>query len=596
MKPGGDDPTMTPDDATAPATDDDGRPLPELPGYVPGETIGRGGMGEVIVAYDTTLDREVALKRMKGTSGSHDAVARFMREAKVQARLDHPSIVPVHEVGTDAQGNPYFTMKRLVGTTLAQRLAQGGPVQPLLRAFVDVCFAIERAHSRDVVHRDIKPSNIMLGDYGDVYVIDWGVARVLKTRRTSTMFAAVETLDLGRDPDATAAGAMLGTPGYMAPEQMRGDDVGAAADVYALGALLFEILAGEPLHPPGRPAIAATLAKPTHSPAQRRPDRAIAPELDALCVAALAELPEKRPSARELAERVQRYLDGDRDLERRKLLAREQLEIAYDALANHRDEAGQAASRALALDPESADAAKLVSQLILEPPVQIPPELAKSLQRSEIELNKQRGQSAMYAFMSLWVMLPVFLILQNLKNWPQLIALYAVVTGMAVVSWDNSRRGKTPTWVTMAGNLAVALMFSRLTGSFILTMGLICGQTLALTSRAFVARHRWPMLVWIAAATLIPFGLEWFQVIERTWAMTPDGMISQGSILETNREVDVIVLAFSQTALAIVVGLFAMSVTRAREDAQRKAHIQAWHLQQLLPKQARESNPALLVR
>jgi serine/threonine-protein kinase len=387
---------------------------------------------------------------------------------------------------------------------------------------------------------------------------------------------------------------MLGTPGFMAPEQMRGDDVGPSADIYALGALLFEILAGEPLHPPGKSAISATLAKPTQSPAERRPDRGIAPELVALCVAALAEAKDKRPSARELAERVQRYLDGDRDLERRKLLAREQLEVAH--AATNREEAGQAASRALALDPESTEAAKLVSQLILEPPKEIPPELAAALEAEEIELNKQRGRSATLAFLSLWVMLPVFLFLQYVQSVPQLILLYAVVTGMAVISWDNGRRGKTPTWVTMAGNLAVALMFSRLTGSFILTMGLICGQTLALSSRSFVANRSWPMLLWIAAATLIPFSLEWFGVIEATWRMTPEGIVSHGTIMHTVRNSDVIVLAFSQTALALVVGLFAMSVTRAREAAQRRAFIQAWHLQQLVPKQARESNPALSIR
>src|SRR3954468_6089880 len=117
MKPSGDDPTLTPDQATSPAGRESQPVLAELPGYIPGETIGRGGMGEVIVAYDTALDREVALKRMKGTAPSQDAITRFMREAKVQARLDHPSIVPVHEIGTDGHGNPYFTMKRLVGMT-----------------------------------------------------------------------------------------------------------------------------------------------------------------------------------------------------------------------------------------------------------------------------------------------------------------------------------------------------------------------------------------------------------------------------------------------------------------------------------------------
>ncbi|HSD89619.1 MAG TPA: serine/threonine-protein kinase [Kofleriaceae bacterium] len=581
MKPTGDDPTVTPDQPTNPATRESAPVLPELPGYVPGETIGRGGMGEVIAAFDTTLEREVAIKRMKGTEPSRDAIARFMREAKVQARLDHPSIVPVHEVGYDSSGNPYFTMKRLSGTTLAQALEKRGPIQPLLRAFVDVCFAIERAHSRDVVHRDLKPSNVMLGDYGDVYVIDWGVARVLKTRRTSSMFAAVDTLS----PDDTAVGAMLGTPGYMAPEQMKGDDVGPAADVYSLGALLFEILAGEPLHPAGKEAISATLAKPTDSPAVRKPDRAVAPELDAACIAALAEDPANRPTARELAERIQSYLDGDRDLERRRNLAREQLARARAALADpaRHAEAGQAASRALALDPESKDAAELVSRMILEPPPTIPPALAESLAESERQLNRQRGRSAMFAFLTLYSVLPLFIAFQNVKNVTNLVLLYAATTTMAILSWHNGRTGRAPTWLLMLGNFAVAFMFSRLCGSFVLTVGLVCGQTLAMSSRQWVAAHRWAMIGWILLAMLTPIALEALGFIQPTWQMTRQGLLVNGTIIQTTGMKDVIVLAASQAALAAVVGLFAMSITRAREEAQRKAHIQAWHLQQLLP-------------
>ena len=133
----------------------DDRPAAEagrwsLPSYDVREVIGRGGMGEVLLARDRQIDREVAIKRVRGEP-SPELIARFLREAKIQGRLDHPAIVPVHEVGTDAHGNPYFTMKRLAGTTLAARLAAGGPIQPLLRAFVDVCFAIELAHTRGIV-------------------------------------------------------------------------------------------------------------------------------------------------------------------------------------------------------------------------------------------------------------------------------------------------------------------------------------------------------------------------------------------------------------------------------------------------------------
>jgi serine/threonine-protein kinase len=583
--PAGDEPTATPDFDTAPASHDSMPALPELPGYVPGETIGRGGMGEVIAALDVSLDREVALKRMKMQSPTHEAINRFMREAKIQARLDHPSIVPVHEMGTDANGAPYFTMKRLSGRTLAQELeARTLTQQALLRVFVDVCFAIERAHSRDVVHRDIKPSNVMLGDFNDVYVIDWGVARVLKTRRTSSIAAAVDLDSL--PTDETGVGVMLGTPGFMAPEQMKGDDVSPAADVYSLGALLFEMLTSDPLHPPGKAAIASTLSKPTQSPAARHPELDIPPELDALSFQALDEDPAKRPTAREMGDRVQKYLDGDRDLERRKTLAAENLEQARKLLADpeKRTQAGQIAARALALDPESKEAAEIVSRLILEPPKELPPALVASLDESERELNMQRGKSAMYAFLTLWIVLPVFIVFQHIKNWPQLAMLYAAVSLMALLSWINGRTGRTPTWMTAFGNFGVAFMFSRLTGSFVLTIGLVAGQTLALSSRSWMARNRKWMMVWIFFALMTPFALEWFGILESTWHIGERGLWVSGTILDTTHERDVVVLAFSQVALAIVVGLFAMSITRAREGAQRRAHIQAWHLHQLLPR------------
>jgi serine/threonine-protein kinase len=562
----------------------------DLPGYELGEVIGRGGMGEVVTALDVQFDREVALKRMRAAKPTADMIKRFMREAKVQARLDHPAIVPVHELGTDAAGNPYFTMKRLVGTTLHEAIDQGRPLTTLLRAFVDVCFAMQLAHERGIVHRDLKPTNIMLGNYNDVYVIDWGVARVLGQRRTSAMYAAVVDT-LSPDDGGTQTGALLGTPGYIAPEQLKGDDVSPAADVFALGAILFEILAGEPLHPTGRQAITSTLAKPGDSPARRKPDRGVAPELDAACVDALAEEPERRPSARQLAERVQRYLDGDRDLERRRALASEQLAIARAALADPacRSEAGQAASRALALDPQSGEAAQLVTQMILEPPAQLPPELVASLDEEERKLNAQRGRSAMYAFFSIWLFLPVFVFMQTINSWTDLIALYAVATAMGVLSWHNGKTGHTPMWLLMLGNFVLAVMFSRLSSSFVLTVGLVAGQSLALSTRTGVA-HRPVLLVgWIAVTLSTPIVLEYAGLIAPTWKITPYGLLSKGTILETVREIDVLALAMGQVALASVIGVFAMTITRAREEAQRRAHIQAWHLQQLVPRAAQRA-------
>src|ERR1041385_7341706 len=235
----------------------------ELPpsGYQLGDMIGKGGLGAVIAAQDRRIGREVAFKRMRNANAGNDALARFLREARIQARLDHPAIVPVYELGKDDQGRPFFTMKRLSGKTLTAHLAdKDASRQRLLRAFADVCLAIELAHSRGVIHRDLKPSNIMLGDFGEVYVLDWGVARVVAgRRRRPTGGIAADDID-SIEGDQTMTGDMLGTPGYMAPEQMRGElDLGPKADVYALGAMLFEILTGEPLHPRGHAAVASTL-------------------------------------------------------------------------------------------------------------------------------------------------------------------------------------------------------------------------------------------------------------------------------------------------------------------------------------------------
>src|SRR5688572_14723008 len=167
----GTDPTLTPTEAIGVAETSAGS-VPasmrasgaDIPArYIVGKELGAGGMGEVLLARDQQIERDVAIKRMRVTA-TPAAVARFVREAKIQGRLDHPAIVPVHELATDPEGRPFFVMKRLTGTTLADLLVSPTPPsrQKLLRAFADVCLAIEFAHARGVIHRDLKPANIML--------------------------------------------------------------------------------------------------------------------------------------------------------------------------------------------------------------------------------------------------------------------------------------------------------------------------------------------------------------------------------------------------------------------------------------------------
>ncbi|MEO6776350.1 MAG: serine/threonine-protein kinase, partial [Kofleriaceae bacterium] len=380
---------------TVASAHDDTPSQPSLTSYELGGVIGRGGMGEVVMARDPRIGREIAFKRIR-TAGNPELRSRFLREARIQARLEHPAIVPVHEIGEAADGSPYFTMKRVVGTTLLELIPRDGELQRLLRALVDVCLAVEFAHARGVVHRDLKPANIILGEFGEVYLLDWGVARVIAEHEPTS------TSDIDSISGMTSAGAMLGTPGYMAPEQVAdASSAGTAADVYALGSILFELLAREPLHARGLAALASTVAGLDGSPLSRRPSAEIPPELDTLCVEALALEPERRPTARAFADRLQRYLDGDRDIARRRALASEYLAGAREALADPQGgrhvEAMRLAGSAVALDPESREAVAEFARIMLEPPRVLPAGLRSALAASDAATQRRQSRVAAWS-------------------------------------------------------------------------------------------------------------------------------------------------------------------------------------------------------
>jgi serine/threonine-protein kinase len=556
--------------------------LPD-PGYQIGALIGRGGMGEVVVAHDQRIGREVAVKRIRSKTPTHDAVTRFLREARIQARLDHPAIVPVYELGTEADGRPFFTMKRLAGTTLQKRLADGGNTPALLRAFVDVCLAIQLAHSRGVVHRDLKPSNIMLGDYGEVYVLDWGVARVLADRtRTTRPQMAVDV-----EEEDTTAGAILGTPGYMSPEQIRGIDVTSKSDVYALGAILFEILTGEPLHPRGDAALATTLTHPQEAPAARRPERHPAPELDGACFDALAEDPHQRPTARELANRVQAYLDGDRDHERRRALAAEQLELARDSLEHESDDsratAIRRAGRALALDPESAEAAELVTKLMLEPPTKLPADLVESLASEDRRMNVQRAKLVTVTTASLfgfWAVIPFM----SVTNWSNLFAFYGLVCLGVVASLAVARSGRSRPVPTLALTGMLVLAFTRVAGPFVLTPTVACACVLAMSAMPETRGKPWLIVGIVVGAIGLGFLLEYFNVIDQTYVIRDGYLVTASDIFAMRtKTLDKAVLIIANLLFVALVGWLAYSLNDRRVRAQRQLHVQAWHLRQLIP-------------
>jgi serine/threonine protein kinase len=243
---------------------------PDLGGtpYELGEAIASGGMGTVYRARDRRLDRDIALKVMNTPAPAPGEIERMRDEARILARLEHPGIVPVHDLGTLPDGRLFYVMKLVRGRRLDDAMANA-VLSARLRTFERICEAVAFAHAQGVVHRDLKPENVMVGPFGEVLVLDWGVARMLGR---------------GEEPDRT----VFGTPGYMPPEQARGetDRIDERADVYALGALL------QFLMEPGG-ASGALRA------------------LDAICAKALAPRPEDRyRSVRDLAAEVERFLSA----------------------------------------------------------------------------------------------------------------------------------------------------------------------------------------------------------------------------------------------------------------------------------------------
>ena len=274
-------------------------------GYDLRELIGAGGMGEVFRAHHQSLDRNVAVKVLHPKYPPTSAAAeQFFREAKITARLQHPGIPPVHEVGSLPDGRPYLAMKLVRGRTLARLLDEQGPgAARWLGVFEQVCHAVGYAHSRGVIHRDLKPSNIMVGAFGEVQVMDWGLGKVLdgdEFDRPEELHPRPADDDAGESRQTTRTGTTKGTPAYMSPEQARGDvrAVDERSDVFSLGAVLCELLTSRPPYTGGdvaevvRAAVAADLAK-----AFARLDRCGAGrDVLALCRRCLSADPKDRPA------------------------------------------------------------------------------------------------------------------------------------------------------------------------------------------------------------------------------------------------------------------------------------------------------------
>lgn len=248
--------------------------------YVVTGEIGRGGMGAVYLAHDEALGRDVAIK-VSNAMASDALEGRLRREARILARLEHPGIVPVHDAGRLVDGRLFYVMKRVRGVTLREHLRGGPSLGDRLRTFERICDTVAFAHAHEIIHRDLTPDNVMIGEFGEVLVLDWGLART-------------------PDWDGEEAGSVVGTRGFMSPEQAAGIPAAVTprTDVYSLGALLHMLLTGFP--PVTGEAVLFAAA-----PDLPRPVRAI-------CAKALAAEPgERYQSVRALADDIARYRAGE---------------------------------------------------------------------------------------------------------------------------------------------------------------------------------------------------------------------------------------------------------------------------------------------
>jgi len=601
--------------------------------YDVGSQLGEGGMGEVRRCADLRIGRDVAVKVIRPGDGSRsDARRRFEMEARVQGQLEHPSIVPVYDMGLMPDRTAYFTMKRVHGLTLEQivdslRTGDPGAVgahsqRRLLNVFGQVCLAAAFAHSRGVVHRDLKPSNIILGEFGEVYLLDWGVAKIANAEGPGDAESQPRQEDSPQQAgdvdtrhsdssgsERTSAGTILGTPGYMAPEQARGaiDEIDARADVYALGAILFELLTLEPLHPrtTTQRMLLATMTGANARISERAPGRDVAPELEAICVRATALDPADRlASARELHEEVERFLDGARDLERRREMADrhaheaaaafEEAQGSGPAAAEARARAMRAANAALALDQQHPTALRTLMQLLIAPGDDLPPEAEAELRRARSRDRARTARAAAVGIAALFLLDPLMAWV-GIHDYVALVPLLLFMVATALAAYWVSRRVE----VTRLHYAIVTVLCAGIAGTtcvmygplfFVPTAALAVLFPLAVNLRADALLRRFMMTLGVASF-VVPAALQYVGVLPPSYQVR-EGMLS---ILPWGLEFPdgptQIFLVCLGVAMLVVPLWVTGRALDAMASAERRLFVQAHNLKLLVPDDARPADP-----
>lgn len=553
--------------------------------------LGVGGMGEVLLSRDLRIGREVAFKNMRpDVAGNADFRTRFLREGRIQGQLDHPTVVPVYDLGVAPGGAPFFTMRRVTGLSLDRvigALAYGDEAITLrftlrrrLAVFQQICLGVQYAHSRGVVHRDLKPGNIMVGGWGETYILDWGLAKAPGEK--------------GADGSRSSGlgGRLMGTPGYMAPEQATASEsVDGRADVYSLGVILFELLALTALHdgPSPQAVLRSTHIGADARASERAPDRDVPPELDAVCVKATAlESRHRYASARALYEAVEQFLEGQRDVDVRRRIAakhaRAASRAADDGTAKARELATREAGRALALDPESKDALALVMKLALSAPQSVP-----AGARARVHQEDQREQ-VMAAKVGVVVYGPIAIAAAVLGFLSGDMGLAGICSGALLVAvllcaWLVHRPtvADAPYALATSACLAVAIAAAAVWFSpFYIVPQLAVANAISLNLRN-LGSFRWLHLAMASLAIAVPSALEWAGILPNP-SVFSDGTIELHtlnlSLPTVALPLAVFVLSSAAVAGAAVL-LWRLDDNMAEQRV--RLHRQLWHLRHLVP-------------
>jgi eukaryotic-like serine/threonine-protein kinase len=571
-------------------------------------------MGEIALVFDRQIGRDVALKQLRPEARRDElARARFAREARIQGQLEHPAVVPVYDMGGADDGSLYFTMKRVRGTALGDIFSALGSGEAamakrfsrrrILTAFSQICLTAHYAHERGVVHRDIKPDNIMLGDYGEVYLLDWGLARV-EVADDLTDPAMQPTLTADDGEVRTRIGQVLGTLGYMAPEQARGEhgSLDARADVYALGAILFEILTLQPLHERDRPELMMVRAMSgavDARPSVRAPGAEVAPELEALCVAATrADRDERLPSARALYDALEAFLDGDRNLELRRAGAARHAAAAAGAAAvamsqdtpagdetPRRAAALNEVGRALALDPSNAEALRTMVRLLTNPPRQIPPAV-EAAQQETWRGHIRRGAllaAMIYTYVAVNGIFTWMLGLHDLRIFATAEALWLSALAASIVTFAR------PTYF----NLCFMFFFGTAASTWLTTIygpHLIVPLLLVVHAVLFAQVRQWKLRLAFIALACLGWSVSVFGELGGLFPKVVrfvDGAIVIHSPAINFPELGMTIYLYTAVLAIIVLPAAVVGALRSsyhRADLQTR--LQTWQLHQLVPEGA----------